>query len=334
MICVAFTANVHRYQSEFLEISGMSNNYYEILGVSSNASPAEIQSAYRRAAIQNHPDRGGDHSKMILINEAYGILSEPELRAEYDRLCRNGAAIEPGSTWWARTEPVRTAAAAYPSNWADFEKWASHFAADVSNAKYGKQYLWYGISLPTIEGSSSGVVFCVIGAVLGVLIIGVYFDLYPSADRVWRLKKPSDAAIDSCLKAIVIPLHQVFVLLSPILLGSWAGYFAHRWVHSLVTQPATGIAPDSPAPTHSVLVCNGCGQKVRVPRLDNEIIVTCPKCRSKFAHRSTEIDSHTPEHSGRECSVPLDARVFQHDPSYRHGCLLCFGRGAAVLYVN
>lgn len=65
-------------------------NYYEILGVSQKATPAEINDAKNKLAKIYHPDanikNGIDTTeKMQEILEAYGVLSNPESRAEYDR---------------------------------------------------------------------------------------------------------------------------------------------------------------------------------------------------------------------------------------------------------
>ena len=62
-------------------------DHYEILGVSNDASYREITSAYRKLALQYHPDRNkGPHANemMLKINTAYGILSDPHKRKEYD----------------------------------------------------------------------------------------------------------------------------------------------------------------------------------------------------------------------------------------------------------
>lgn len=59
--------------------------YYDLLGVSASATELELKKAYRKAAIVNHPDKGGDEEKFKLIGEAYRVLSDTNLRAEYDR---------------------------------------------------------------------------------------------------------------------------------------------------------------------------------------------------------------------------------------------------------
>ena len=72
----------------------MSNrDYYEILGVGRNASNDEIKAALRKLARQHHPDvnkEEGAEEKFKEVNEAYGVLSDPEKRARYDRFGREG----------------------------------------------------------------------------------------------------------------------------------------------------------------------------------------------------------------------------------------------------
>ena len=51
-------------------------DYYDLLGVKKDASPDEIKKAFRRAAVEHHPDRGGDEAKFKEINEAYEVLKD------------------------------------------------------------------------------------------------------------------------------------------------------------------------------------------------------------------------------------------------------------------
>jgi len=87
----------------------MAKDYYQILGISRNASQDEVKRAYRKLAHKYHPDKGGDEKKFKEINEAYQILSDKEKRSQYDRFGRvfeGGAGAEPGFDFqWAWGEP-------------------------------------------------------------------------------------------------------------------------------------------------------------------------------------------------------------------------------------
>jgi len=59
-------------------------DYYQVLGVDKSANDQDIKSAFRKLAMNHHPDRGGDIAKFQEIQEAYQVLSDPQKRAEYD----------------------------------------------------------------------------------------------------------------------------------------------------------------------------------------------------------------------------------------------------------
>jgi curved DNA-binding protein CbpA len=73
--------------------------HYDTLHVSRDASPAEIQSAYRRLARRYHPDRTGhspeNEAAMQALNAAYEVLSDPQKRAEHDRWIAAELGAEP-----------------------------------------------------------------------------------------------------------------------------------------------------------------------------------------------------------------------------------------------
>src|ERR1044072_6562927 len=69
-------------------------DYYEILSVARTASDEELKKAYRRLAVQHHPDRNpGDKAaeeKFKEINEGYQVLSDPQKRQAYDQFGHAG----------------------------------------------------------------------------------------------------------------------------------------------------------------------------------------------------------------------------------------------------
>ena len=72
----------------------VARNYYEVLEVPKDATPAQIKKSYRRLALQYHPDKNGApeaEERFIEVTQAYEVLATPDTRAEYDR---NGHAVD------------------------------------------------------------------------------------------------------------------------------------------------------------------------------------------------------------------------------------------------
>lgn len=62
----------------------MRKDYYRTLGVDKNATDDDIKKAFRKLAMEHHPDKGGEEEQFKEINEAYEVLSDPDKRRAYD----------------------------------------------------------------------------------------------------------------------------------------------------------------------------------------------------------------------------------------------------------
>jgi len=86
----------------------MAKDYYGILGLPRNASDAEIKKSYRKLAMQYHPDRNPGkekwaNEKFKEINEAYGVLGDPQKRKQYDQFGTAGEIGDVFSSPFTRT---------------------------------------------------------------------------------------------------------------------------------------------------------------------------------------------------------------------------------------
>jgi len=101
----------------------MAKNYYLILGITANASREDVKAAFRRRALELHPDRSGLESGPFQdLQEAYSVLGDQERRRRYDREYqlpivgrpRAGAAPEPLVKERPKGEPFRPEEPARP----------------------------------------------------------------------------------------------------------------------------------------------------------------------------------------------------------------------------
>jgi molecular chaperone DnaJ len=88
-------------------------DYYEVLGISRSASPEEIKKAYRKLAIQYHPDKNpGDkqaEEKFKEVAEAYAVLSDPQKRSRYDQFGHAGMQGQPDFGGFSNIEDIFSA---------------------------------------------------------------------------------------------------------------------------------------------------------------------------------------------------------------------------------
>ena len=113
----------------------MSKDYYKILGVDKGATAEEIKKAFKKLAMEHHPDKpGGNEAKFKEINEAYQILGDQEKRAKFDQF---GSDFESQGGW-----------SGAGGSWEDF---MNNF-----RAQGGGQGDFGGIDLGDIFGSAFG----------------------------------------------------------------------------------------------------------------------------------------------------------------------------------
>ena len=67
-----------------------SKDYYKSLGVSESATQEEIKKAFKKLAVQHHPDKGGEKAKFQEINEANQTLGDEKNRQQYDMYRKGG----------------------------------------------------------------------------------------------------------------------------------------------------------------------------------------------------------------------------------------------------
>ena len=273
-------------------------DYYQVLGCAASATPSEIKGAYRRAAMEAHPDRGGSHSRMVAVNEAWEILGDGKSRREYDRQ-RHGSTATPEMR--ETVKAARARASEYPSTWAEFEALLGRLTSDIRGTEYGSTKVGFW-SVPTASGSVTGWLATGAGIVVGLIVawsIPGYRQLVmrePTKPIVeqpptvynpyprYPLSDPHGLNTNDRREPVKGPGHAA-LMLAPVVLGAGAGVMIHRAARFAVGSGGTPVeeanSTEGDAPTHVVERCPQCGQRLRVPSRDH-LSITCPRCKLKF----------------------------------------------------
>ena len=100
----------------------MAKNYYEVLGITKDASQDDVKRAYRKLALKWHPDKNPDNpaaeERFKEASEAYSILGDKQKRSEYDMFGQRGPSRE----------------------WDPFAGFRSHFGSDIFEEFFGRRH--------------------------------------------------------------------------------------------------------------------------------------------------------------------------------------------------
>ena len=136
-------------------------------------------------AFEYHPDCGGSHEQMTLVNEAWAILSNPTTRRHYDSARRNQNDFEALRSVYEDIKAAQRRTQEYPRKWPDFEIWLDRLFRDFTEVKYGTTRGPLSTSFPTAGRSLSGWL---------LLIAGGFFGLYLGSNIIILLKFDHSAA--------------------------------------------------------------------------------------------------------------------------------------------
>jgi len=242
----------------------MQADYYRILGVSPTADPATIKVAYRRRAMVCHPDRGGSHTEMLLLNEAWAILSDRSARKNYDAARAQQSSDTLRRMAEADIARAREKAGEYPRRWPDFEALLDGIRSDLVDAEWRTQRI-AGIAMQMPHDSVSGWLFMAIG-------VGVALYATSGLPRT----RPGGTLHPRLLMFIVA-------------YGALGGALAHMllgWLVSLATegrskQKRTVGSIDSVQTR--IVPCPKCGRTLRVHNPAAGQVVRCPGCHHQWA---------------------------------------------------
>jgi len=183
----------------------MAADYYALLGVEPGADVETIKAAYCKMAQESHPDRGGSHQRMLLLNEAWDTLSDPQRRSRYDETRTKAQARKRRKTSSSQKAGASTARKRSARK--------SRLAEDFARAQFNDG-VSDEIGCPEAGNSISGQVFVLVGVASVGVVFGCLDMLHPGFTPVFAF--------------------EVFCAVSLGLLGARVGALAHmaigRWI--------------------------------------------------------------------------------------------------------
>lgn len=292
MSIISFDVYEYLFSTSNRQAQSSMASYYDILGVEPTATFAALKSAYRTKALACHPDRGGTHAAMVKVNEAWEVLSNAELRKQYDQLLKSGLNVD------RQFDDARKRAEDYPRSWAKFDSWLNAIGRDFTDADYGSTE-FMGMGVPTGGNSFSGWLFILGGGLLGLSLAGVlYMSLLPetTSGNLFPTSSPRPEHNPILARVLFVGLGAA---------GAWLGRLLHRGAGSIIglwyskitngkragsaRDTFPGSAADDEPPTKNsaeearvLFSCPNCQQKLKLPSVDRVVHVTCPKCRHRF----------------------------------------------------
>ncbi len=264
-------------------------NYYEVLGIQANADLATIKRAFRKRALESHPDRGGSHAAMLVVNEAYAILANAEMRRNYDEARANRFNQRAQQMASADASQARAKAKEYPRDGQKFESWLDMLTEDFTNARYGNSGM-----VATVDNSATGCLFLILGFVLGgYLGYHIYVDGAvaegTNGKMVFICAAMGGAVALWIHKAIGNALRQPkFSSLPP----QTAGHPGHGGDEGFFGEAGGDLAglcaQRSPGAWQSaellsagdIVFCNSCGVRNRLPTREAMLSARCGKCHA------------------------------------------------------
>jgi ribosomal protein S27E len=263
-----------------------STDYYQALGIGSDADLDAIKRAYRKRAMECHPDRGGSHEAMLLINEAFQILSNSAARSRYDAV-RSGQASQQAD---ADRNRAREDAGNYPRDWASFQTWLDAIYNDFARANYNPH--------EPVGNSLSGQAFKFMGGFAGLAVgIGVVALIVFWICSSSGTNPDSDAAESLHENRLFVVLGGKLALLGVkevMIVGMCIALAFHKAIRNAIRpqgSPQEQHPPKDPnchstSPENLVISCPQCTRRLRVPPGRDQVRLRCRGCGHTFVHRA------------------------------------------------